>query len=82
MKKSSVLGLRVFTSLFLVLFVFAQPLLAIESLEVRDEVPIVEDVSADILDEGISDPEEIAKPTSVWNVNGNTAVTTEDVVLG
>jgi len=83
MKKSSVLGLRIFTSLFLVLFVFAQPLLAIESLEVRDEVPMVEeDISEDILDEGISDPEEIAKPTSVWEVSGSTAVTTEDVVLG
>lgn len=83
MKKSSVLGLRVFTSLFLVLFVFAQPLLAIESLEVRDEVPMVEeDISEDILEEGISDPEEIAKPTPVWNVSGNTAVTTKDVVLG
>lgn len=72
MKKSSVFVARLFTTLFLVLYIFIQPLLAIETLIPGDEfvdtsatalleesLPI--DTEESILEEGISDPAEIAK---------------------
>ncbi|KKQ04209.1 MAG: hypothetical protein US14_C0020G0002 [candidate division WS6 bacterium GW2011_WS6_36_26] len=84
MKRSSTFGLRLFTSAFLILFTFAQPLLAIESLTpVQDAAStesVVTDTQGDILDEGISDPEEIAKPT--WVTSGVSATTSSPVVVG
>ena len=80
MKRSSTLGLRIFTSAFLILFTFAQPLLAIESLTPVQDAATTVDESKDILDEGISDPEEIAKP--IWNISGESATTSSPVVVG
>lgn len=80
MKRSPTLGLRLFTSAFLILFTFAQPLLAIESLTPVQDAATTIDENQDILDEGISDPEEIAKP--VWVTSGESATTSSPVVLG
>lgn len=84
MKRSSTFGLRLFTSAFLILFTFVQPLLAIESLTPEQDVasaePVVTDTEGDILDEGISDPEEIAKPA--WATSGESATTSSPVVVG
>jgi hypothetical protein len=80
MKRSSTFGLRLFTSAFLILFTFAQPLLAIESLVPVQDAASTVDKSKDILDEGISDPEEIAKPT--WMTSGESATTSSPVVVG
>jgi len=80
MKRSSTFGLRLFTSAFLILFTFAQPLLAIESLTPVQDAATTVDESQDILDEGISDPEEIAKPT--WVTSGESATTSSPVVVG
>jgi hypothetical protein len=41
---------------------------------------VVTDTEGDILDEGISDPEEIAKPT--WMTSGESATTSSPVVIG
>jgi len=95
MKRSSTFGLRLFTSTFLILFTFAQPLLAIESLlpveDVASTESVVTDTQGDILDEGISDPEEIAKgetveevstAVSTWMTSGESATTSSPVVVG
>ncbi len=74
MKRSSTFGLRLFTSMFLILFTFAQPLLAIESLIPVEDAATTVDESKDILPTGVSDPS--------WITSGESATTSLPVVTG
>lgn len=97
MRKSQTFS-KLLTSLFLILYLGTTPALAIEELLSEEETsvevvqPLEVDISEDILDEGISDPEEIAQEEEIpvieetvlpiWNSYGAFAETSESVELG
>ena len=88
-KKRSNQILSVFVLLPFLAQTFVTPLFALDEIipelqveeaisETQVDIPI--DTSEDILEEGISDPEEIAKP--IWVTSGESATTFSPVVLG